>query len=133
MLNETPGVVASRSTDGNGASPASLVIPQIRGALPYETETLVDGHPVSVGADGYFSPLYLNPALLQDVEIAKGPGVEGTDINYAIGGSVNYRTLEPTRTFHATLNFGVDNFGGQTSFVRITGSTPSHFLDYAFA
>ncbi len=133
VLNETPGIVASRSTLGNGASPASLVIPQIRGALPYETETLVDGHPVSVGAEGFFSPLYLNPALLQDVEIAKGPGVEGTDINYAIGGSVNYRTLEPTRTFHAAVNFGVDNFGGETSFVRLTGSTPSHFIDYAFA
>lgn len=133
ILNETPGIVASRSTAGNSASQASPVIPQIRGALPYETETLVDGHPVSVGATGYFSPLYLNPALLQDVEIAKGPGVLGTDINYAIGGSVNYRTLEPTRQFHAVVDLGIDNYAGTSPSVRITGSTPSHVVDYAFA
>ena len=133
VLNETPGIIASRSTSDNSASQASPVIPQIRGALPYETETLVDGHPVSVGATGYFSPLYLNPALLQDVEIAKGPGVLGTDINYAIGGSVNYRTLEPTRTFHAVVDLGIDGYAGTSPSVRITGSTGSHFVDYAFA
>ena len=79
-LDETPGIVASRASGAsgnstNGADQATEVVPQIRGALPYETETLVDGHPVSVGSQGYFSPLYLNPALLQNVEIAKGPGV----------------------------------------------------------
>ncbi|HZO93206.1 MAG TPA: TonB-dependent receptor [Candidatus Baltobacteraceae bacterium] len=138
ILNETPGIVATRATasggvSGNGADEASPVIPQIRGALPYETETLVDGHPVSVGANGFFSPLYLNPALLQTVEIAKGPGVLGTDINYAIGGSVNYRTLMPTRTLHAEAQLGVDSYGGTDSWLRVTGSVPSHVVDYAFA
>ena len=133
ILNETPGIVASRTTVANSASQASPVIPQIRGALPYETATLVDGHPVSVGSNGSFSPLYLNPALLQEVEIAKGPGVLSTDINYAIGGSVNYRTLEPTRTFHAVVDLGIDNYGGTSPSVRITGSTPTHVVDYAFA
>ncbi len=133
ILNETPGIVASHSSLANGASQASVVIPQIRGALPYETETLVDGHPVSVGSNGYFAPLYLNPALLQDVEIGKGPGVQGTDINYAIGGSVDYRTLEPTRTFHAAVDLGIDGYGGTSPNVRITGSTATHFVDYAFA
>ncbi len=133
ILNETPGIVASHSSLANGADQASIVIPQIRGALPYETETLVDGHPVSVGSNGYFAPLYLNPALLQNIEIAKGPGVLGTDINYAIGGSVNYRTLEPTRTFHAAVDLGFDNYGGTSPNVRITGSTPTHLIDYAFA
>ena len=37
------------------------------------------------------------PALLQSTEIAKGPGAMPIEINYAIGGTVNYRTLEPTR------------------------------------
>jgi hypothetical protein len=132
ILDETPGIVASRNSNGNGASEATSVIPQIRGALPYETETLIDGHPVSVGANGYFSPSYLNPALLQDVEIAKGPGVQGTDINYAIGGSVNYRTLEPTRTLHVAANLGIDGYGGQFSSASVTGSIPSHIVDYAF-
>ncbi len=131
VLNETPGVVTTFS-GGNGAALATVQVPQIRGALPYETESLVDGHPVSVGAAGFFTPIYLNPALLQNVELIKGPGALSTDINYAIGGSVNYRTLEPTRTFHGAIDLGVDGYGGQQSSYRITGSTNSHIVDYAF-
>ncbi|MBC5803406.1 MAG: TonB-dependent receptor, partial [Candidatus Eremiobacteraeota bacterium] len=50
-----------------------------------------------------------------------------------IGGSVNYRTLEPTRTFHSAVELGIDNYGGTSPSVRITGSTPTHLIDYAFA
>jgi outer membrane receptor protein involved in Fe transport len=135
VLGETPGIVFSRQEDGtsgNGASQVTGAIPQIRGALPYETESLIDGHPVSVGANGVFQPLFLNPALLSNVEVSKGPGAMATDINYAIGGSVNYRTLEPTRTFHSQVTLGLDAFGGQQSSFRVTGSTKSHAIDYAF-
>src|SRR5581483_10049539 len=101
ILNETPGIITSpyNSSNGNpanGASPASPQTPQIRGALPYETESLIDGHPVSVGSAGFYSPNLLNPWLLQDVELVKGPGSMPEEINYAINGTINYRTLEPT-------------------------------------
>lgn len=135
QLNEVPGVITtvSFSAGGNGASLDNPAVPQIRGALSYETESLIDGHPVSVGANGQFSPLLVNPALLQDVEIAKGPTTSATEINYAIGGSVNYRTLEPTRTPVVALDLGSDAYGGVNSSVRATGSTLGHRLDYAFA
>lgn len=32
-----------------------------------------------------------------NVEVVKGPGVAVPNINNAIGGTVNFRTLEPTR------------------------------------
>jgi outer membrane receptor protein involved in Fe transport len=131
-LNETPGIITTLG-GYSGTSLGTEQITQIRGALPYETESLIDGHPVSVSSDGSFSPTLLNPALLQNVEIVKGPGYAPTDINYAINGSVNYRTLEPTRTPQQTLEYGVDGYGGQFSSFQATGSTASHVLDYAFA
>jgi TonB dependent receptor/Carboxypeptidase regulatory-like domain/TonB-dependent Receptor Plug Domain len=132
ILNETPGIMTS-SISGNGASMGSSQVTQIRGALPYETESLIDGHPVSVGIDGAFSPIFLNPALLQNVEIVKGPGATTTEINYAINGTVNYRTLEPTRTPQRSVEFGVDGFGGTFSSFQATGSSFNRHVDYAFA
>ena len=132
VLNETPGIITNLAGN-NGTSEGSEQVTQIRGALPYETESLIDGHPVSVGADGTFSPTLLNPALLQDVEVVKGPGASPTEINYAINGSVNYRTLEPTRTPQENVTFGVDGFGGEFSSFQATGSLPGHVIDYAFA
>ncbi|MDB5092159.1 MAG: hypothetical protein JWO85_260 [Candidatus Eremiobacteraeota bacterium] len=132
ILNETPGIMTS-SISGNGASMGSSQVTQIRGALPYETESLIDGHPVSVGIDGAFSPIFLNPALLQNVEIVKGPGATTTEINYAINGTVNYRTLEPTRTPQRSVEFGVDGFGGSFSSFQATGSSFNRRVDYAFA
>lgn len=136
VLNEAPGIITSpyNSSNGNpsnGASPASPQTPQIRGALPYETESLIDGHPVSVGAAGYFSPNLLNPWLLQDVELVKGPGSMPEEINYAINGTVNYRTLDPTAQNKQSVTFGYDNWGGVSTGFKATGSTMNHKLGYA--
>jgi hypothetical protein len=133
VLNETPGIIAWAAPGANnGADEDSPQVIQIRGALPYETESLIDGHPTTLGLTGTFDPHFLNPALLQDVEIVKGPGSMPTEINYAIGGTVNFITLEPTRRPEAMASIGADNWGGINTAFRITGSTPSNFLQYAF-
>ncbi len=136
ILNETPGIITSPYSPGNGnpsngASPASLQTPQIRGALPYETESLIDGHPVSVGAAGFYSPNLLNPWLLQDVELVKGPGSMPQEINYAINGTLNYRTLDPTAQPKHSAMFGYDNWGGVSTGFKTTGFTTNHKLGYA--
>jgi outer membrane receptor protein involved in Fe transport len=124
VLNQTPGIITTMGAFAisNGATMSTVQVPQIRGALPYETESLIDGHPVSVGALGYFTPLYVDPYFLQDVEVTKGPGAFPPDINYAIGGSVNYRTLEPTRATHTSLTFDLDSYGGLSTHVATTGT-----------
>ncbi len=133
VLNETPGIIAWGSPESNnGADQGSPQVVQIRGALPYETESLIDGHPSPISLTGSFNPIYLNPALLQDVELVKGPGYMGPEINYAVGGTVNYITLQPTREPEASFTVGTDNWGGVSTALRATGSTRSHFLDYAF-
>jgi hypothetical protein len=136
ILNETPGIFTTPYNPGNGnpsngASPASLQTPQIRGALPYETESLIDGHPVSVGSAGNYSPTILNPFLLQDVELVKGPGSMPEEINYAINGTVNYRTLDPTPETHATALFADDTWGGISTGFKATGSLMEHKIGYA--
>lgn len=112
VLNETPGVVASYpGTGGNGAAPGAITFPNIRGALSFETASLVDGHPVSVGQYGDYVTTFLNPFMLQSVEVVKGPGADAPEVNYAIGGTVNFITKEPTFTPSGMLQFGTDNHG----------------------
>jgi outer membrane cobalamin receptor len=137
VLNELPGVqigVGSHfAGDGeaNGASPIVTGIPQIRGSLPYETESLIDGHPISIGALGTFNPAFINPYILDDVEVVKGPGASAPNINYAIGGTVNFRTLEPTQKPKQSVDLGIDQFGGQNINLRSTGTLAGK-LGYAF-
>jgi len=136
VLEETPGVTLVSNAAGGGSNRASLgapMYPQLRGALYYESASLIDGHPASVGAIGTFNPLLVLPALLQSVEVAKGPGAMPAEINYAIGGTVNYRTLEPTRERQVTIDLGTDRYGGTNTALRATGSLADHRLDYALA
>ena len=70
--------------------------------------------------------------MLQDVEVVKGPGASAPNINYAIGGTVNFRTLEPTREPHESVDLGIDQFGGQTANLRATGTVANGKLGYAF-
>lgn len=132
ILNETPGIISWSSAEANnGADQLSPQNIQIRGAQTYETESLIDGHPVSASLSGSFDPRLLNPGLLQSVEVVKGPGSMPTEINYAIGGTVNYITLQPTRAPEAYVNVGVDNWGGITSVLRATGSLANNVVQYA--
>ncbi len=116
ILNQTPGLVISLpATSGNGAAPGAITFPNIRGGLSFETASLIDGHPVSVGAFGDYVTTFLNSFLLQSVEVVKGPGAAAPEVNYAIGGTVNFRTLDPTRTPTGYETLGVDSFGGTFS------------------
>ncbi len=137
ILNETPGIFTSPYYPDNGnpsndASPASPQTPQIRGGLPYETESLIDGHPVSVGSEGTYSPNLINPFLLQDVELVKGPGSMPDEINYAVNGTVNYLTLQPTSNDQEDAMFAEDRWGGLSTGFKATGSFWDHKIGYAF-
>ena len=132
VLNETPGIISAASPEnGNGASAGALQSIQIRGALPYETEQLIDGHPTPLSLGGTYNPIYLNPALMDNVELVKGPGSMPEEINYAIGGTVNYVTLQPTLKNQTELILGSDNYGGINTVIRATGSFSGNKLQYA--
>ncbi len=113
VLNQTPGIVISLpATSGNGAAAGAITFPNIRGGLSFETASLIDGHAVSVGSFGDYVTTFLNAYTLGSVEVVKGPGANAPEVNYAIGGTVNFRTLDPSRKPSGYETIGVDSFGG---------------------
>lgn len=134
VLNEEPGITIGvpGGFRSNGSSPLECGVPSVRGGLPYETESLIDGHPISLGQQGFFSPSFISPYLLQNVEVVKGPGATSPSINYAINGTVNYRTLEPTLKVEESVDAGEDQYGGNFANFRATGTLPGDRLSYAF-
>jgi outer membrane receptor protein involved in Fe transport len=136
ILNQTPGLQASLpATSGNGAAPGAITFPNIRGGLSFETASLIDGHPVSVGAFGDYVTTFLNSNMLQSIEVVKGPGAAAPEVNYAIGGTVNFRTLDPSRKPTGYESFGVDGFGGTSTNLgysnTILNGKLGFVLDYA--
>jgi hypothetical protein len=132
VLNETPGIVASLpQTSANAAAPGAITFPNIRGALSFETASLIDGHPVSVGSFGDYVTTFLNPFMLQNVEVIKGPGADAPEVNYAIGGTVNFITKNPTYKQTGMWQVGTDNFG--SSIINVGLSDTVGRLGYVFA
>src|SRR5581483_9593373 len=112
LFDETPGVISNHTSSSNPASPGVQTSPNLRGTLDYEKTTLVDGHPVATGRFGDYVTTFLSTYVLQDVEIAKGPSAFAPLVVNGIGGTVNFRTLDPTR--RPAHDFGVaqDSSGG---------------------
>ena len=113
VLDEIPGVqIAYPQGGGNAASPGAITFPSIRGALGFETASLIDGHPLSVGGYGDYVTTFMSSYLLQSADVIKGPGAMSPQTNYAIGGTINFRTKDPTADPTPDYGFGLDNFGG---------------------
>ncbi len=113
VLSQIPGLqISFPSNSSNGASPGSITIPNIRGATSYETASLIDGHPISVGQYGDNVTTFLNTFMFRSAEVIKGPGADSSVVNNAIGGTTNFRTKDPTLTPKPELLFSVDNRGG---------------------
>ncbi|MDQ2992646.1 MAG: TonB-dependent receptor [Candidatus Eremiobacteraeota bacterium] len=116
VLSQVPGVqISFPSNSANAAAPGSITVPNIRGATSYETASLIDGHPISVGQYGDNVTTFLNSNMFGSVEIVKGPGADSPVVNNAIGGTTNFRTKDPTLTPQAELSFGFDSHGGTLS------------------
>ncbi len=123
VLDRVPGIVSARSGGTNAAVPGAIMSPNVRGALDYEKETLLDGHPLINGRFGDYPIMFVNSFLLDGVEIAQGPTANAAQINYGIGGTINFRTAQPTRTPMGDLLVGTDGYGGTYSNARYSGTS----------
>jgi hypothetical protein len=133
VLDETPGIVDSVSNgSANGGVPGAITYATIRGGLSYETASLIDGHPVSVGKYGDYVTTFLNRYLFQSIEIQKGPGSTPPEINRSVNGTVNFRTWDPTSTLTGNAEFGVDGFGGKYANFRIADTVLDKKLGFVF-
>ena len=117
VLDQIPGVEINRISSNAPGSDTSI---SIRGAEPYESQILIDGHPVVSSANGAygFNGTFINSLLLGDIEINKGPGSLPNTIEDAVGGTLNFRTPTISPGFTATLLAGYDSFNGSDYAVR---------------
>jgi hypothetical protein len=112
LFDETPGVVSNHTASSNPASLGVQTSPNLRGSLDYEKSTLIDGHPVATGRFGDYVTTFLSTYVLQDVEIVKGPGAFAPLVVNGIGGSVNFRTRDPSARPTSAFDLVSDGYGG---------------------
>jgi hypothetical protein len=116
VLQHLPDVVIQRI----GSQPDTTIVDG--GVQPYETQVLIDGHPLSLGEYGVWLSEYFSSFLLSGVETQIGPGNTTPFAATAVGGTTNL--LTPSYTAQPTANFviGSDTFGSQYSNFLATGS-----------
>jgi hypothetical protein len=123
ILDQTPGIVTDHpGTSVNNSAAGAINFPSIRGGLGFETASLIDGHPVAVQDFGDYVTTFLSTDVLQNVEVDKGPGAMPSTINYAINGTFNYRTLDPTSTQTGQIKLGYDSTGGTNGNIRYSNT-----------
>jgi hypothetical protein len=115
-LQESPDVTIQRM----GSQPDTTIV--VGGVQPYETQVLIDGHPIALGQFGVFSTQYFPSWLLGGVEVQSGPGNTTPFANLAVGGTANLLTWGFTQRTQASLEQGTDNYGAEFTHLIATGS-----------
>jgi outer membrane receptor for ferrienterochelin and colicin len=120
-LDQLPGVEVFRSNGGSD-EPGANTSPAIRGAEPYETQVLLDGHPANTFGNGAFgfNSTFINSLLLSDVQVGKGPGDMPNTIGNAVGGTVNFKTAEISNKLTTNVVLGHDSFDSNYYAVRVS-------------
>jgi hypothetical protein len=116
VLQHVPDVNIERM----GSQPDTAII--VGGAQPYETQSLIDGHPVALGQYGVWLSQYFPSFLVGGAEVQSGPGNTTPFANIAVGGTVNLLTPAFTKRQTGELVVGTDNYGSQYSSLLTTGS-----------
>ena len=116
VLQESPDVTIEHM----GSQPDTTII--VGGVQPYETQVLIDGHPIALGQYGIFSTQYFPSWLLGGVEVQSGPGNTTPFANLAVGGTANLLTTGFTRRTTASLETGIDEYGAEFTHLLATGS-----------
>ncbi|MBV9272195.1 MAG: TonB-dependent receptor [Candidatus Eremiobacteraeota bacterium] len=128
-LRELPGV--NNGITGDTGAPADDVNLNIRGLGTLETQATLDGHPIGFGFPGGFnynlSPLF----ALRNVEVIYGSGATFLSSTDAIGGIVDFQTLDPTPVSQTSLTQGFGTFQHYATAARATGTDGK--LGYATA
>jgi hypothetical protein len=129
-LNRLPGVDIS----GDAGSPGGDAYVSLRGLRPSEAANLLDGHPVgplgvgpsSPDSDGVIEGYNLQDApyfALRDLQVEFGAGPAGAWGLDSAGGSIDARTLDPTRTTNVVLDLGGGTQGRQFLSLQATGTS----------
>jgi outer membrane receptor protein involved in Fe transport len=122
VLQRIPDVVIEKL--GTQADTAIVV----GGLQPYETQVLIDGHPLALGQYGVWLTQYFPSYMIGGVETQSGPGNTTPFANIAVAGTVNLQTIPFTKKQTFEMTQGVDNYSSQFTTAVATGSAGK--LDY---
>ncbi len=113
---------------------AGWLNPQIRGSFAYESAQSYDGFPLlTADPSSGFNAGLMTTLGLGGIDVIKGPGADSPTINAAVGGSINYRSLDPTAKPKFSADAGTDGLGGSTWKATATGSLLNNRLGYVLA
>lgn len=128
QINDVLAHIPDLTIQHMGSQPDTSIV--LGGAQPYETQVLIDGHPLSMGQFGVWLSEYYSSFLLAGVETQIGPGNTTPFANTAVGGTTNLLTPGFTRTPTYEYVMGTDNFNSQYSHLLLSGARGK--LQYVF-
>jgi outer membrane receptor protein involved in Fe transport len=127
-LQTLPGV--NNGITGDTAALADDINLNIRGIGTLETEAAIDGHPIAYGVKGGYnynlSPVY----SFGDTTVLYGSASNLVGVD-AIGGVINFQTLDPTPQYQTSITQGFGTFQQLSTSLRSTGTVGK--LGYAVA
>lgn len=103
-----------------GSQPDTSIV--LAGAQPYETQVLLDGHPVSMGQFGVWLSEFYPSFLLAGAETQIGPGNTTPFANTAVGGTIDLASPGFSLAPKYEYAVGADNYASQSSHVLISGT-----------
>jgi hypothetical protein len=128
-LAALPGI----GTSGDALAPGGDAYLSLRGLRPGESQTFLDGHPIGPlgvqtsgpDTDGTIAGFNYQDApyfALRAVEVSFGAGASELASTDAIGGTVDLRTFDPTRSASFEAQQGVGSQGRAFTALRATGT-----------
>ena len=140
VLDQIPGLTIQAPIQSAGdtvpGSPYNQLLVSIRGAQPYETALLIDGHHVttdSVLGAPFFSTTLEGPDLqafdlnaFSRIDVVKGPGATSSTVNGSVGGTVNLISARPSGPILGMFDVGYDGLGTTTYHAGAVGETADH-------
>jgi hypothetical protein len=116
VLQRIPDVVVQKM----GTQQDTSIV--VGGLQPYETQVLIDGHPLALGQYGVWLSQYFPSYLIGGAESQSGPGNTTPFANIAVGGTVNLQTIDFTKAPTGELTTGIDSYGSEYTTGILTGS-----------
>lgn len=117
-LNDALGKLSGVSTGTDSSANDAAETISLQGHDPSQTQLMLDGIPLnSPGSAGDLRSI--------SSDLFGGASVSFNPVAGALGGSVNYRTLEPTRSWQEGITTSLGNLGGASSILSLQGSLGS--------
>jgi hypothetical protein len=93
----------------------------VGGLQPYETQVLIDGHPLALGQYGVWLSEYFPSWMIGSAEVESGPGNTTPFANIAVGGTVNLTTPGFTSKPSLTINAQTDSYSSLATDLLYSG------------